>query len=854
MGRQYKVTDGTTTVDMISTSDPGIMAVRGGLGPVRGRNDIAIINQQIAGLKVHPTIETYRLNIHGTSHNNAASQVQDLFKLLRKAREYNDPRTPNQEDPVYIISQTTEESGTRYALVYGMPDWLAQDLYRVPFEAENHLEEFEITIIRERYWRDTIPETLPTSLTIGNKPMNDAVYADLDAGAAETGNYDLIFRKTAAALKGDYGAEVTINGSDSAVLRFEFPDDLTTCSVQFEFDPNTVDMNDTASFRICFGSESDNTAVWRLYLVYTTADGYRLKLETYNDADAVDSTNTVDITDEAHTIKLEWVRSTGAGNDDGTTDLYIDGVAEVQQTGIDNDTVALDEYWIGVHGYSGTVTGGTIFFDDIKFADSIDEDWHFTIDFEDAKYVPVANHYQKTQITHVFNYDDSLTAFSQNLVSQHDATLFEVSGSTPALSDIVYIGSEEGPIFAAYAELATAQVSDATVKLQYYNGSWTDLDAGFDWKLENGLAFMTTNNNASDWATVAINGVTAHWLRLIITSFTSWTTSPVLNRAIYAVHGNYLEIHSDRIAGDVDPLAMLRYSMQDSKQDTVGWMACGLKSRGLDSFESIVNAGGDNPDGWTITAGTDTSGQAEDQAPSNAVMQCTFATATLETRVTFAYDGGTNPDYRGAYRVFLRAKQVGGSAGDVTIRMDYKLQSTIQGEEIDMALVGEEVELIDCGRYEILPMDIVGSEDDEVIEFDFILKAKSGNGSTPNLEVYDIVLLPVDEWSVIARHAGLDGQLLTVNRGIQIDSGVLRKGAIYVRANTPWTADNWARPLVTWQLEGDLPRLPVGKRARLYFLFASYDSVGDFYESGAGLGGIMELYTVEQWELLRGAA
>jgi len=40
----------------------------------------------------------------------------------------------------------------------------------------------------------------------------------------------------------------------------------------------------------------------------------------------------------------------------------------------------------------------------------------------------------------------------------------------------------------------------------------------------------------------------------------------------------------------------------------------------------------------------------------------------------------------------------------------------------------------------------------------------------------------------------------------------------------------------------------------LYFLFASYDSVGDFYESGAGLGGIMELYTVEQWELLRGAA
>lgn len=846
------------SVDMISEADPGIMAVRGGLGPTRATNDLAIEGKKLRGILSPPIVETLRFNVHGSSQDNVASQIQTFFKLMDLAHRYHDPEDLGQDDPVIIEAQTTNEAGARYAMVYGMASFLAPDLYRVPFEAENHLEEMEVNVVRSRRWSDTLPDSYPTSIALGNRAMNDAIYADLDDGG--DGDYDLIKRSTAAAISGDYGLDVTVNGTDDSFLRFEFPDDETTFSVEFDFDPNTVDMENNSAFRIISGIESDDNLVFYVHLRYTTE--YRFDLYVYDDSNIVDTQSSVTISDVPQTVRIEFVRSTGPGNDDGTIDLYIDDEIKFAFTGIDNDTKALDELIIGVTDYASTVNGGTIYFDDIKYADSVDEDWHFTIDFEDAKYVPVTNHYQKMQITHIFNYDDSEAAFSENLVGQHDAELFVVDGSTPAVDDIVYIGSDEGPFFVPYIELQTALNADVDIE-QEYNASgdvWTDIDGNFDERLTQGVALGGFNNEDGDWVTRSINGVTAHWMRLNIASFTSWTTTPKLNRAIYDASGNYVEIHQDRLAGDADPISMIRFFMHTN--DIVGWVAMGLKSRGLDEFNSMINAGGDNPDGWTITDGTDTSLASEDQSPSGQVMQCDFTgDASMQVRVTFGYVSGSATGYRGVYRIFLRARQVGGSAGDVIVRGDYVNIGTYndayyQGEEKTMQLADQEVELIDLGRYEIHPTRPVGDEKDEDIPFDIVIKAQSTNGSTPNLDIYDIVLLPIDEWSAVVRPREVGTYTQTINRyhGVQIDGGVLREGTIKVYSPNEWAEDSVAQPLSFWRMEGPLPRLPANTNARLFFLFQYYDANNDLYESGAGLGGLVEIFPVEQWELLRGAA
>ncbi|MCK5564532.1 MAG: hypothetical protein KAJ07_04745 [Planctomycetes bacterium] len=846
MARQYAITDGTTTVSLINTGVTGIMADRGGLGPTSVNPDVVFnspINADGATLGAYrypPVVEEYRLNIFGSSEDQTALQLQQVLELVKKARQYNNIKTPWQRTPVYIISQTANETNTRYGLILAAIDWSIPDLFRAPFESDNEIEQFRITISRAPFWRASIPETLPAATPIGNAAYNAAIIADLG------GSYDDLKRTEAAAINGDYGGAVAVDGATTNFWQFDFMVADASFSMEFEFDPNTLGMNDGSVVGLFHANKGGGGNVAWVYLEYTTVGGYRLRLLAYEDGGG-NQNGTSDITDGPHTIRVEFTAATGPGNNDGITQLFVDDVLEVDKSAVDSDTLTVGLVKIGANNYSGTVTGGTLYFDDIKYADSTDENWHFTIDFENTSIVPVSNYNQQTQITHVYNYDDSLTAFSENIVGQWDATLFEVAGSTPAANDALYIGSDEGVFFTAAIIAAFAGVRNAALVTQYWDGgAWVTITAYSDIVIGTGVIGFSNPDN--DWAQKVENGVNAYWLRIFLSSVTSWTSSPILARNIYSPQGTYIDIDQDAIGGDESPDSLLLLHTVKTTPNLVAWVIMGLKTRGLDNFNSTINLGGSNPTGWSEVELVDTTQVASGESPSGQVARCTFATdQDMVSRMTMILNAATIADYEGAYRIYLRVKQTAGNAGDVALRIKMISGEVSTGNAVFVREVNEGIELLDMGRFEILPQKLVSGEVAAISQL-IDIQASSDNGTTPNIDIYSMELIPVDEWSFAARTTG-DTPIGDLN-SIQIDSGILRRGVM--RAVSESAAGGAGSSVAFWDGEGNLPSLPTGRGGRLHFIFGADN--GGILEAPYELSMNAELYNVEHWLHLRGAA
>jgi hypothetical protein len=82
-----------------------------------------------------------------------------------------------------------------------------------------------------------------------------------------------------------------------------------------------------------------------------------------NDAAAWTSTNWFTIGDASHSIELDWRAATAAGANNGGLTLWVDGVQQVDLTGMDNDTHRIDRARLGPVSGLDTTTSGTYYFD-----------------------------------------------------------------------------------------------------------------------------------------------------------------------------------------------------------------------------------------------------------------------------------------------------------------------------------------------------------------------------------------------------------------------------------------------------------------------------------------------------------
>ena len=502
----------------------------------------------------------------------------------------------------------------------------------------------------------------------------------------------------------------------------------------------------------------------------------------------------------------------------------------------------------------------------------------------DPTLVHIANFTDETLLTHIFNFDDSLAAFSSNEIASTTFDYFVVSGSTPATDDIVYFGSDVAAFHNVVINLGTNGGAGVTIIWEYWTGaSWETLTPGTQLGLypEEGSTFwggvINTNvgsisvSNVNDWVAVVVNGVTANWIRAKITAgtFAAGVNPAQATDVVYAQKNNYIEIPTTAIAGDLPPLLLQAMAVPTGNNaltapnfTTHSRIIVGAKSRGLDEFQASIPFA-DITTGWTQTLGTDASEVADPDAPGDAHIAVSFATETLVERVQMQVSG-TLADWAGMYRMFLRCQQIGGADGDLSVQMKALSNavdsegSISETETVDLQTQDAGLEMIDLGVVSIPRMGIIDSDSVTGGLPIFEVWARRNAGSS-TLRIYNAFVLPIDEWAAIY-NAPVDtttslGSSLGKLNILEVDAGVVKTRIFKSYSETPESPLTNQTPFGGWELHGQFPMIEPSKQYRFYFIMMHYDGVfgtGPFI-SPLGMSLAYELRVHNRYKILRGA-
>lgn len=490
--------------------------------------------------------------------------------------------------------------------------------------------------------------------------------------------------------------------------------------------------------------------------------------------------------------------------------------------------------------------------------------------------VHLSNFRDVFDITHIYNFDFSAGTFSGNLLG----AAFTYFPAVAAVDDYIVFGcNTPGPFKHIVANIGMIGVFTATLVIEYSTGAgtWAVLTAGTGYVMfPEAASFLKVAGHIvlsikppSDWVAAALNGITAHWIRIRLNPFTSMGTNPT-NTTFqpYAQRTPEIRWGSSAVSiGTFPPLSMIRMAASDGAANTPGFetisrIIIGAKSRGLTNFVSNLNLGnGAVPSGWANAYGTDTASAADSQGPANVRADCTFATDTSEVRRVTLTGTARLADWIGTYRVFVRCQQVGGAAGDVKLKLRTNVYGTTSSHpkydlpNTAVALVGVSLpwEIVELGTL-ALPWAKFGKQDSLAnVDIIFQILASRASGSA-TLRLYDLILIPIDEWTVELNDPLAD----TVNgtsalRGltsIEDDGGlVLDRTVKYIRSGSSnFLAETWSR-------RGEALTFEPARAYRLYFLAMNYASNWGVAPFVASLGTHLDfkMWVHERWPVLRGA-
>ncbi len=379
------------------------------------------------------------------------------------------------------------------------------------------------------------------------------------------------------------------------------------------------------------------------------------------------------------------------------------------------------------------------------------------------------NHQNISNLTHVKIDDGGVFTDTFPIAAFPQALLPAV----PAVNDAVYFGSDTavndtGPFDNLVFDIDTpANGTVFTLIAEYYNGAWATLTTTDNTVAvgSNPLTKQRVNSihwvQPSDWITVAIDGITAYWIRIRLSALTGTLTPPTQqNRDIYIANFPFANIAVAEIAGEIPALLQEKLQNQsdfDGRDATAPdlWenrIICGLRSvANRTNFQVYLNCSDEqNPSGVTVTdTGANATFTTDVTAPTGR--NVTYNPAGIEamaTQVTIALGPDIARDFYGKFHAFVRVQRTAGSITD----FDVQLQFVSGSGGITFTTVSKQVqtttafELLDLGQVQ-LPVGGTFKTTDlgDVTEIRIEASAASG---TPNLIMYDLILMPVDEWSI----------------------------------------------------------------------------------------------------------
>jgi hypothetical protein len=495
----------------------------------------------------------------------------------------------------------------------------------------------------------------------------------------------------------------------------------------------------------------------------------------------------------------------------------------------------------------------------------------------------VANKHNRANLTHVKIADGAaytdifpISSFPQKLLP-----------TTWAVDDAIYFGidtslDDTGPFCSLVFDIATpAKASTSyTIVWEYYTGTWdmlTCLDETNQFS-QVGVRSVVWKQ-PSDWTAIDVDGDTCSWVRARVSALDGTPTCPTQQtRDIYSAVWSCVEIDSDQCQGNIDSLVKIKlHNRSDGTSGGPGGsepllyanrILGGIKETAEHAnFRAFLNfADKQNVDGVTVDVTVDpdsaTSIEADSNLSSATGRRVFFDASTAdggnglnnwEDRVSIELGPTVARDYYGTYKVFLRGKQNGGSAGEVNLRI-----KTVGGSggvssitEVQETQSTTDHELIEFDTPITLPVSAQMTPDELGDETSIIVQI-SAEQADADMYLYDIFLLPVDEmWLDATDRANSAESSVENGRHLLMDSITIPKSPTRAVVQKLEAGTNCA----SWVVDGDgKARLLAGKQVRLWVLAAQTSTTGATYtwHSHPEILHSVRIEKVDRWLLGRG--
>lgn len=742
-----EISDGTTTINLIEANsgifvtawDPAISGPKDdGIWQSGSFSD----GRRLAVRKFANAIETMTCQVRNHNQDTLITTTQELRRLLEKAVSYW--TTSWQTGPVWIHARSAGETNERWAIIHD---------YRTPNDGYPYgdvwtgisnaaIDDFAL-VLERGHWQDVEPGS---STCVQISAQQDYYIAPYNDFSPLQSSDDATIDDGIGTI--DLAGDLVI-GRDAGVGLFScgvlfnnvtIPNGTTVTQAFVRFVASATDLNNNCNVTIA-AEDVDSAATFTTYANFS-GRARTAATVAWNSIVGMTQGNTYYTPDLASVVNSVFSRPGWASGNDLV--IFLDNNA--------SDANALRYLAAWDHAtYSEPILY-------VRYANG--DTATFGRAATCANEVYVANKHNRAQITDIYHYDASTGLFSTNL--QGAALPYALLPATPAVGDIAYFGidtslTDSGPFCSLVFDIGTAIADVTTAVWEYYNGAWVALtiqDSTNAAGLMTGTAFDTTGVSAaawvtpSDWVTVAINGITGYWIRLRVTAIGAAPTPPTQqNRNIYTVVVPSIDIDEAQCNGDIP--VILRLQAENWSDGTTvsresNRIIYGSRSVSRGSgFQAYLNASDEqNGTGITITPGPDAAFSTNVTAPTGRTVVISNVPAAWTNELFWIISSAYTHNYHGEFRVFVRAHHTSGGAGTVKMKLYVSWAGSYTSSQVVFDSTGD-WQILDFGKLN-LP---IGNFPQNQDNYDSYLALMTYGNNAADIEIYDLVLIPTDEYA-----------------------------------------------------------------------------------------------------------
>lgn len=747
------------------------------------RNSPLVDGRRLAYRKLDNITDTFNLVGSADNQDLMIASIQKLQRVLEKATSYWTSSWQN--EPVWIKAKATNETGARYAVIvdyrltgFGGP-------FQQPFFGGCQSATEAILVIEHTLWQETEPGLDGQCVELGN-PFESAEIDTYTSGLfypAQSSD-DATFQNISPTLTvgGDLsnanigvGFQTVLTGECSCGIAFAnvtVPFMAKVAKATLTLSAGIISMGEL-TLRINgqnpgYGAGTTFSTQTDFFSRHRSAEFQIVQLADGAYPGAIDVTQIVQrIVDPTSDMIYQWAS--------GDRMVFFISIQPGQNAG--REFRAFD------HGDAGEYPKLYI-----EWADTgVELGAVATCNQE----VVVANKQNRAVITHVFYKDDD-GGWSANLLA--GSPPYSLLPAAPGVGDRIYFisdttHSDAGPFDNVIFDLLTAQTGITAGAWKYPNGAaWhpfeqdamAELCGDAELFAQEGTVGVVFTPQANWDNTETVNGITGWAICFEVTAVDGGgATAPVQHtRHVYTAILPYVDIEADQVPGDLPALARILFDGTGCYYSP-NTVVMGLRtlSRGED-FAAYLNASDiQNPPGVTFTMKVGIAGLVDDPvSPTGKYLGLSgLTTNDLWTEVcSWLITGDLAKQYIGIYHAYLRTHS--------DERNRFRLRATF-GEEYNTSYSDSNSEIytvanliiaMDLGQLVVQPSMTI-RPNDKVDYVKIALETASPNdASYVQSYVYDIVLIPADEWSgnfgtpVVS--VGTQNALLSKGRGLDVDA------------------------------------------------------------------------------------